>query len=158
MKKIIFAIIAILMMASNSVVAQSELAVYESNSKLSFACPDNTQEIQDTEDAIHVQTPDLGFSVVAAPFFMSQYTEDQLAEALVKMAVNAGVDLSQAGRLSVENDDIVGEIFAAKDDDGTLYVYSICGNDERGYLIQVIAHPSYHSFVDAMFETISIED
>lgn len=157
MKKFLISAIFALATVFTSV-AQGDIAVYESNSKLSFACPDNAEEIQDTPEIIQVQTPDLGFSAVAIPFLMDEYTEDTLAEALVEMAQNAGVDLSQANRLSFENTDIVGQIFAAKDEDGLLYVFGICGDNVRGFLLQVLARPRYHQFVDSMFETISIED
>jgi len=157
MKKFLLSAFVALFMALVPATAQ-ELAVYASDSKLSFTVPDNAEEISDTDELIQVQTPDDGFSVVAMPFLLDEFTTDELGETLNEMAVNAGVDLSRANRLQVSNDDIVGEIFAAKDEDGVLYVYSICANNERGYLLQVLALPAYHGFVDRMFETISIEE
>jgi len=131
--------------------------VFASDSLLSFAVPKGTQCIQDTDEIIEVMTKDEEFGVVALPFDMEESDTDDLSQLILDLAEEAEVDINDCERLSIKNDDIVGEVFTVTQDD-VIYVFGICGDDERGFVFQITASTDYEDDVMTVLETMSIED
>jgi len=131
--------------------------VFASDSLLSFAVPKGTQCIQDSDEMIEVMTRDEQFGVVALPFDMETTETEDLSQLIADLAEEAEVDINECDRLSIKNDDIVGEVFAINQDD-VIYVFGLCGNDERGFAFQITATSDYEDDVMTVLETMSIEE
>lgn len=106
---------------------------------------------------IEVMTRDEQFGVVALPFDMETTETEDLSQLIADLAEEAEVDINECDRLSIKNDDIVGEVFAINQDD-VIYVFGLCGNDERGFAFQITATSDYEDDVMTVLETMSIED
>jgi len=131
--------------------------IFASDSLLSFAMPKSFNVLQDDDELIHVMTKDEDFGVVALPFDMETTETEDLSQLIADLAAQAEIDIDECERLSIENDDIYGEVYAINQDE-VIYVLGLSGNDERGFAFQITASEELEDAVMAVLETMSIEE
>jgi len=136
----------------------SQPNIFASDNLLSFAVPEGTNCLQDSDEMIELMTEDEGFGFVAIPFDMEATETEALSQLIYDLSERAGVDIDECDRLDIENDDIVGGVYTYTDEDGVIYVFGLCGNNEIGFAFQITALSDYEDDVQTILETMSIEE